>query len=81
MFYEMNSWDPAGTTPWRRTNDDPLSGTFDGSVDVFAQITLLMDPNAEFVDQSDVVSDATSDAQSEKLETPEFQVPNLLPDG
>jgi hypothetical protein len=46
MFYELNTWDPAGTTPWKRSTDDPLNGTFDGSLNQFAEITLLMDPNA-----------------------------------
>ncbi|KAJ6439023.1 Lipase 1 [Purpureocillium lavendulum] len=48
MFYELNSWDPLGTTPWKRSNDDPLNGTFNGQQEIYAQITLLMDPDANF---------------------------------
>jgi hypothetical protein len=48
MFYELNSWDPAGTTPWKRDTDSgELSGTFYGDMLIMAQITRLMDPNAE----------------------------------
>ncbi|KAF4995624.1 hypothetical protein FGRMN_5016 [Fusarium graminum] len=48
MFYELNSWDPAGTTPWKRDSDGgEISGTFYGDMLILAQITRLMDPNAE----------------------------------
>ena len=48
MFYELNSWDPAGTTPWKRdSGGGELSGTFYGDMLILAKITRLMDPNAE----------------------------------
>ncbi|KAM0433675.1 hypothetical protein ACHAQK_009109 [Fusarium lateritium] len=48
MFYELNSWDPAGTTPWKRdTAEGELSGTFYGDMLIMAKVTKLMDPNAE----------------------------------
>lgn len=48
MFYELNTWDPQGATPWKRTGGDPLNGTFSGEIDVFAQITEKLDPDATF---------------------------------
>lgn len=50
MFYELNTWDPLGTTPWKRSTDEALNGTFDGDIDVFAQITSVMDPGAQYAD-------------------------------
>jgi hypothetical protein len=48
MFYELNTWDPAGTTPWKRdTDSSELSGTFYGDMLIMAQITRILDPNAE----------------------------------
>ncbi|KAF5660854.1 integrin alpha n-terminal [Fusarium heterosporum] len=48
MFYELNSWDPAGTTPWKRDSDGgELSGTFYGDMLILSQITKLVDPDAE----------------------------------
>lgn len=47
MFYELNSWDPAGTSPWKRDTACELSGTFYGDMLILAQITLLADPDAE----------------------------------
>jgi hypothetical protein len=87
MFYELNSWDPFGSAPWKRSNDDPLNGTFNGEQQVFAQITLLLDPNATFSQQEANNAELKLAVQSNKtrpaqdLEVPEVQVPNLLPDG
>ncbi|RTE68596.1 hypothetical protein BHE90_017027, partial [Fusarium euwallaceae] len=48
MFYELNSWDPAGTSPWKRETDGgELSGTLYGDMLILAQITRLLDPDAE----------------------------------
>ena len=88
MFYELNTWDPLGSTPWKRTNDDPLNGTFDGELDIFAQITLLMDPNAEFtqLEGNTTLTPATNTTQTGdvshlEVNIPEIQVSDLLPDG
>ncbi|KAL6885245.1 carbohydrate esterase family 3 protein [Trichoderma longibrachiatum] len=86
MFYELNTWDPLGATPWRRSSADPLNGTFHGEQEAFAQITLLLDPHADFTAAEAnnpfrlaVQPNQTRPAQD--LELPEVQIPNLLPDG
>ncbi|KAJ4415694.1 hypothetical protein N0V82_007187 [Gnomoniopsis sp. IMI 355080] len=87
MFYELNSRDPLGSSPWKRSTEGPLDGTFEGSLDQFAQITLLMDPNAAFtnedkIDSAEKAVKIQSQMQS-NLTVPELdiEVPNLLPDG
>lgn len=48
MFYELNSWDPAGMTPWKRDcHRGELSGAFYGDILTLAKIIRLMDPDAE----------------------------------
>ncbi|KAL5610312.1 hypothetical protein FOVSG1_004993 [Fusarium oxysporum f. sp. vasinfectum] len=48
MFYELNSWDLVGTSPWKRgTGGGELNGTFYGDMLILGQITRLLDPNAE----------------------------------
>lgn len=48
MFYELNSWDPAGRSPWKRgAEGGELNGTFYGDMLILSQITRLVDPNAE----------------------------------
>jgi hypothetical protein len=79
MFYELNTWDPAGTTPWKRSNDDPLNGTFEGELGVFAEITTTVDPDAQLTNQE--TNSVITEVGNMTLETLEFQVPNLLPDG
>jgi hypothetical protein len=87
MFYELNTWDPAGTTPWKRTTTGSLNGTFEGDLGKFAQITLLMDPNAQLNDQSLIVNTSTNAAAVEKVEKVSgvkllgIEIPNILPDG
>nr|UMZ45336.1 hypothetical protein [Paramyrothecium sp.] len=60
MFYELNSWDPLGNTPRKRSNDDPLNDTFQGNVNIFAEITLLADPKAELVHKDKVEGEAST---------------------
>lgn len=50
MFYELNTWDPAGATPFKRSSGGELNGTFYGELDIFAQIATMMDPGAEFTE-------------------------------
>lgn len=84
MFYELNTLDPLGKTPWKRSNGDPLDGTFAGSLDIFAEITLLVDPDAKLTHQDKVKEESTAkqvfDGFSNK-ELGNIQIPNLLPDG
>ncbi|PYI01923.1 fibronectin type III domain protein [Aspergillus sclerotiicarbonarius CBS 121057] len=89
MFYELNTWDPLGRNPYKRSQDNPLNGTFEGSVNQLAQITLLMDPDAKLTDQtfvSDSAADTTTEALAESkiflsAQSSDIEVPNLLPDG
>ncbi|KAF6833212.1 hypothetical protein CPLU01_05731 [Colletotrichum plurivorum] len=89
MFYELNSWDPFGSTPWKRSNGDSLSHTFDGQQDMFAQITLLLEPDAEFAHQDRFEGDtasvaSVSAADNDTVEAAglfDIQVPGILPDG
>jgi hypothetical protein len=85
MFYELNTWDPLGTTPWKRSTVEALNGTFDGDIDVFAQIVSVMDPGAQYADSEAntvMVSENTVMATVETVaDVAEIGIPNLLPDG
>lgn len=91
MFYELNTFDPLGTTPWKRSSSGPLNGTFDGAIDALAQITLFVDPSATLAEKDNVqdntvtgfsvpanrkVADTTNTELSGR-----FEIPNILPDG
>ncbi|KAF7164134.1 hypothetical protein CNMCM5623_008824 [Aspergillus felis] len=87
MFYELNTWDPRGSNPWKRSEDQALEGTFEGTVNQFAQITLLMDPNAKLSEQALISNTGTASIASSKVELVnsagsfDLAIPNLLPDG
>jgi hypothetical protein len=89
MFYELNTWDPSGSNSWKRSQNNHLEGTFEGSVNQFAQITLLMDLNIKFSDQA-LISDifTTSITASNMVlfnsavdSDAGISIPNILPDG
>jgi hypothetical protein len=91
MFYELNTWDPFGTTPWKRDTDEPLEGTFKGDTNIFAQIVEVVDPDADFA-EGDEIGDAstqsalsTTGVNSTTINAADddigIQIPNLLPDG
>ncbi|OGM49583.1 hypothetical protein ABOM_001752 [Aspergillus bombycis] len=82
MFYELSTWDLIGGNPWKRSVDYPLEGTFEGTVNQLAQITLLMDTDAELADQ-DMIADAAtaSIAAYDEVELSSAGIPNILPDG
>ncbi|KAK4198547.1 hypothetical protein QBC40DRAFT_308196 [Triangularia verruculosa] len=74
MFYELNSWDPAGTSPWKRdTNGGELSGSFYGDMLILAQITRLLDPDADLHHDGD--------ASKKELATRADIVDYLVPNG
>ena len=84
MFYELDLLDPLGKYPWRRDTNGIDDGTFEGNLDQFAQITLLMDPDAELAFGNPSVS--SSALSEEKVAVTHgnvalVEVPNLLPDG
>ena len=89
MFYELNTWDLLGRNPWKRSPDDHPEESFEGSVNQYAQITLLVDPNAICTDQamiSDENAASTALFAESKLATTVasdsiVSIPNILPDG
>ncbi|PKY04114.1 fibronectin type III domain protein [Aspergillus campestris IBT 28561] len=87
MFYELNTWDPLGRNPWKRSQDNPLEGTFEGDMNILAQITLLMDPDAKLTDQaliSGISADSLPTSDVVPFSTaavPDVEIPNILPDG
>ncbi|KAJ0413256.1 fibronectin type III domain protein [Aspergillus carlsbadensis] len=84
MFYELNTWGSYGSNPWKRSDDHPLEGTFEGNANILADITLLMDPDAKLTHSDLVVtasSGSTAAANAGLVNTAAIELPNLLPDG
>ncbi|KAG2019298.1 hypothetical protein GB937_005212 [Aspergillus fischeri] len=87
MFYELNMMDPFGTNPWKRSDKQPFEGTFEGTVNQFAEITRLMDPDAKFSEQAFISDAGTASIASSNVKLVNsasvlgLTIPNLLPDG
>ncbi|XMA20860.1 hypothetical protein WAI453_013651 [Rhynchosporium graminicola] len=88
MFYEMSTWDVFGGSPWKRDTNGVPSDTFVGRISQLAQLTLLIDPKAQLVNehfiesgQNDILSAAFAAPTESKLTILGFEVPNMLPDG
>ncbi|PGH17920.1 hypothetical protein AJ79_00819 [Helicocarpus griseus UAMH5409] len=90
MFYKLNTRDPMGETPWKRSKDNPLPETFSGSLDTLAEITLLLDPDAKLIHDNQIEGETASEVFHSRLkaiegaqagEGSELEARNLLPDG
>jgi hypothetical protein len=93
MFYELDFTDPFGASPWKRSEDPHLNGTFGGDLNMFRMVTEAWDPNIklrqeELIKDDDAArveafnaqfSNATGDLKA--LLDLGFEWPNLLPDG
>jgi hypothetical protein len=91
MFYEMNTWDLGGKSPWKRSFESTYVDTFEGSVNQFAEITYKLDPGVKLSDAS-FVSDTSPAAAASLFAVSEVNllstsdngkrsVPWYLPDG
>ncbi|KAL5359299.1 Spherulation-specific family 4-domain-containing protein [Aspergillus floccosus] len=52
MFYELNTLDPYGTNPWKRSDNVAVDGTFNATLNELALLQLLADPNAILISQA-----------------------------
>lgn len=80
MFYELNTQDPLGSSPWKRSTDGVLDGTVEASQSQLAQITLLMDPDAQLAESGPDTSISESKLVM-KVKTTAIAFPKVLPDG
>jgi hypothetical protein len=93
MFYEINTvgaWDDQTEPPkfaWKRNNGDPVNFTFDGNINLYAELTFLLDPSTELAQQEGNLT-GSEFAPPQADETLNFlaisdyvQVPGVLSDG
>ncbi|KAL1864953.1 hypothetical protein VTK73DRAFT_5582 [Phialemonium thermophilum] len=81
MFYELNTADLGGTSPWKRSDDNPSNGSFMGEVDIFAEITKLLDPDSYYANQEVMANVLAAEMPDLKVEAAAGLLPNLIPDG
>lgn len=89
MFYELDVFDPRGSTPAKRGTDFALKSTFEGSANFFAHLTRLVDRKAELSAHPLALSRvATSMKIASDIDAGAFDIfgydigiPGVLPDG
>lgn len=92
MFYEPNTHDYMGNTPWKRSAEELHNSSFHGQVNIMAIINLLLDPDATFAvphANGDGVHGWGTDslnrtALKQLLQSPphsKISITNVLPDG
>lgn len=83
MFYELDMKDPLGNTPWKRSDNPVIPGTFEAELEVFAQLTVFLDPDATMRTSgvslvSTKMRTVSGEAQSAIAAG---LIPHMLPDG
>ena len=85
MFYELDTLDPWGSNPWKRSPVEHMNGSFSGDMNTMARATKFLANDVQFRQESKISStdlsemmqalqEAASDGATE-------DVPNYLPDG
>jgi hypothetical protein len=80
LFYELRWYEPGGNTIFKRNEEPSPPSTFQGDLDTWAQITLLVDPDASFKSYQSAPVQANVKVV-ESMAAIEGFVPRLLPDG
>lgn len=88
MFYKLGVLDPWGKSPWKRSLNDNLNGTFGGDMNFFARAAEYLEDDVEFREKEKIEDDPTAAAQPlseidniESVAVASEEVPNMLPDG
>lgn len=93
MFYELSTFDILGKTPWKRSQEGSINGTFEATVNALAQIAFLAEPDATLAEAQRMQNSSGTEispilkepsattGESEKLSISDVEVPNFLPNG
>jgi hypothetical protein len=81
MFYELDIMDPMGNTIYKRNDEPSPPGTFQGDLDLYAQIALILDPTATFRAYDGSAPVAANIKVAEDVAALQGFLPRLLPDG
>jgi len=82
MFYELDTFDPWGNRPWKRSTVEHTNGSFSGDMNTMARAAEFVAPDVTFR-QEHKIEDETEiqGLQAAAKEGATEDVPNLLPDG
>jgi hypothetical protein len=93
MFYELDTLDFLGNSPWKRSTNGLINGTFEGDLNIFAQITEILAPDSSFSNpeagpeptdaafKSDSVLPAANETAFQSDSIISFLISQVIPDG
>ncbi|KAF5619593.1 lipolytic G-D-S-L family [Fusarium tjaetaba] len=82
MFYELDTFDPWGNRPWKRSTVEHTNGSFSGDMNTMARAAEFVAPDVTFRQEHKIVDDSEIQGlQAAAKEGATEDVPNLLPDG
>lgn len=90
MFYKLDSLDPLGSNPWKRSDNPHMNTTFGGDLNKFARIVQFIEPDIKLRHEDKVEDEDATESKialqaqlvnAEDDEESWFEWPNLLPDG
>ncbi|RSL78301.1 hypothetical protein CEP51_008323 [Fusarium floridanum] len=88
MFYELNTEDPWGRTPFKRDVSEHENGTFGGDINALARATEYLAPDVEFrhkrlidAGSAEPADDLSGGSVTVAAKDDDRKIPNLLPDG
>lgn len=81
MFYELDTFDPWGSNPWKRSTVEHKNGSFSGYMNMFARATEFVAPDVKFREAQRIETTSELEAQQAAAQGATEDVPNLLPDG
>lgn len=90
MFYKLESLDPFGSNPWKRSVEPHMNATFGGDENMFARVVEFLEPGIKLQNGDEVENVAEVNgkeaakahfADAEVKAADLFEWPNLLPDG
>ncbi|KAF5019289.1 hypothetical protein F66182_8707 [Fusarium sp. NRRL 66182] len=85
MFFELNTFDPFGTTPWKRSPaEEYKDGTFEYQLDGLARIAMEMEPEVELVHEDRILKTTAAmkvaAVDDEEVRAADF-ISSIMPDG
>ncbi|KAG5808825.1 hypothetical protein H9Q71_006708 [Fusarium xylarioides] len=82
MFYELDTFDPWGNRPWKRSTVEHTNGSFSGNMNTMARAAEFVAPDVTFRQEHKIEDDSEIQGlQAAAKEGATEDVPNLLPDG
>lgn len=81
MFYEWNTFDPWGKSPWKRSVSEHQEGSFAADMNTWARAMQYVEEDAQHRHENLIEDDVAAEGDLVSSTSISDYVPNLIPDG